>query len=686
MVSLQSCKDDLSDLEEKVDFNNKQNFTSLKELWDYCRDGANSLDKRVQALQDFMDALNDLDEVEGRHSFVEAFKDLRTKVNDLADQVNALPLDELDNRLTNLESEVEAMIDRLDNMITSLIIQRAFGPAFGDFSLPIGIQSNMLFNWYGENIANLDEFPTTAAAGAEGIDFKCESPYGEAEIAEAFNKVDLGKIYLTANPVGHKFVGENLVLENSLGEQLPVVLEMNDTPDYLLTFGTRANNGFYEASVVVDKTDENQSALIETIDVTPDAAALKSAAKAAVKNPSVSTAANLVKAVYDQLTAKQIPAYALRYDWTAPIASKDANVKWTYDATQKKYVFTNVPAADDANATEGEETRTENDYAVLSKYELAVVTARPLSFIAFNSDEYKTDKKLPTGNLANFLDRLENKFDSKLDINATTDIDGYKVEIGNVTFAADDNGSLVATVHDMKVNGQAVTYPRLPGNIQAVGEGTFTVACQSVDSAVADVNEAIVEVLCYVAQKDDDAFRAEAKLKVDTVLLLMNNQINDIIADIQGSVKDAFSSITGSNYFELANRAFNLYNRFANKVNKFLANPNAALQVAALYDTADDLGFLSQNPNDRTIFTGEGNKIKIYLTTYTGEIVAPARLKYFACTNDDAVNTGDLGKVLKDGEKFVEITLPGKGKYDFVYQALDYSGYTSTKKFYIEVK
>ncbi len=678
MVSLQSCKDDLSDLEEKVDFNNKQNFTSLKELWDYCRDGANSLDKRVKALEKFMDELNNLDESGADpKSFVNAFNDLKDQVNALS----TLPLDELDTRLTKLENQIEARIAQLDNMITSLIIQRAFGPAFGDFSLPIGVQSNMLFNWYGKKVGGPDQFPSADLSGVEGVDFDalCADPL--TLDGSEYNEIELGKVYLTANPVGNSFVGTNLFVENSLGEQLPVVLEMNETPDYLLTFGTRAGkpNGFYEASVKINK--DEQADLLATIDVTPDASALKSAAKAAVKNPSAGTAANLVKAVYDQINAKQIPAYALRYEWTAPIADEDVQVKWVYNKDTKQFERQIVTEDDDATATQAEgddvtggedQAPAVKDYAVLSKYELAVVTARPLSFNALKEEGALTSKKLPTGNLANFLERLKNKALDKINVNTDVTVLNHKVTLGNVEFAADNNGDVTGS-GTLTVDGKTID---------------FTTTASKVDDVIANVNAAIVDAVCKEINVDKDAQPAdyaEVKLKIDTVLLEMNNQIAQIVDDIKVNVNDAFSSITGSNYFELANRAFNLYNRFANKVNQFLANPNAALQVAALYDTADDLGFLSQSESDPTICDANGS-FKVYLTTYTGEIVAPAFKKFFACVNDPSVNTGDLGKVLDGSQKAVKVSGLKKGKYTFVYQALDYSGYTSTKKFYIEVK
>ncbi len=687
MVSLQSCKDDLSDLNAKVDVLNGNNFASLKELWDYCRDkGEDSLNGRIKTLEDFMDALNKLDiDNDGEPDFVDAFKDLRDQVNALS----SYPLDEIDTRLTDLYSQVDNLVDRLSNTITGLIVQRAFGPAFGDFSLPIGVQSNMLFNWYGEKVDGTpDKFPSQDGDDiAAGIKFSdlCSAPINLD--GSEYEDIDLGEIYLTVNPIGHNFDGEKLTLENSLGNKLggndtPYALEIEANPNYLLKFGTRASapvtkNGLYKASLKIKKADIAAG----NIDVTPDASALKSAAKAAVKNPSVSTAGNLVKAVYDQITAKEIPAYALRYDWTSPTGEDGTGgtVKWTYDPTTKKFNRVETPKTT-ADGKPAEPTT--GDYAVLSKYEIAVITAKPLSFNAFKKDGDYTSKRLPTGNLANFFERLKNKALDKINFNAETTVDGHSVVLGNITFSQENEVSTNVTAKgDITVDG--IKY-----DVEAIA---------ALDDIIKEINDKIVQKVCSVIypgqsieqiQEQHSDVYAQAKLKIDTVLLQMNNEINNIITDIKGTIRNSFESVENSNYFELANRAFNLYNRFANKVNEFLADPNAALQVAALYDTNDGIGFLSQSESDPTIFTGSGDKIKIYLTTNTGEIVAPAFKKFFACENVTSLNSSneDLGKVLEGSQKSVEISGLTAGDYTFVYQALDYSGFTSTKKFYITVK
>ena len=96
--------------------------------------------------------------------------------------------------------------------------------------------------------------------------------------------------------------------------------------------------------------------------------------------------------------------------------------------------------------------------------------------------------------------------------------------------------------------------------------------------------------------------------------------------------------------------------------------------------------------------------------TYTGEIVTPAFKKYVAVTNvykstDYKVNAqaGDAKcKALAqaaNAQQYMNEVVPGERRtipfvyeggegytYEIVYQALDYSGVTSTAKYYVAIK
>ena len=842
MVSLQSCKDDLSDFEHRYDTDKNFSDKQLKELWDFCRDDTNSLEKRIKALEKFrkqlmdmdpnaadidpdvkkfleefrnydnditgisealwgagydqpgsqknggltgevneiwnilgrdktaglqklVDDINDIvgDNVKGNQALydlikgdgglegrIDALEGLITGDNGIEDKIDAInkllngadnpnslqaqidaikeelqkkleaenheeiwaainklndetipaieerikkaedrlkvvetAVKQLLNNVADLEAKVEAIINRMDKLITGILVQRAFGPVFGDFSLPIGVQSNLLFGWYGDNLTNIEEFPTYRI---EGLDKDLFKNFTTEDVAKVYDgDIDLGTLFLTINPAGHNFSNTKLSLEASNGSKLAAVKIVPQKSDYLLTFGssraqsTVEGNGFYSADMSIPYANK------EDIEVTINKTDMKDAVKAVLDDPSTASAAKLLKVVYDQVN-QQLPAYAVRYDWSAQSPAETQKTEEIVYDEEGNALYNN----DGTLQTVTVETREYKDYSVLSKYEVGVATAHPLSYNTLKGEG--SSKTVPTiGNLDNFIDRIKDKISSKFNVNATTEVKGNSVSIESVSISGTDE--LTATITGLKING---AYPVLGRMFFETGvyagnqPGEIKVPCGKEPSeVVAKVNEAIIEVLCHAVGMDDtnpnyNAFKAEANIKVDAVLLQMNQQINSIISDLKANVESIFD-VEGSNYFKRVNKMFDLYNKVANKINKFLANPNAALQVVAFYDAKGGIERLSQKKESATQVEGAGS-MKLYLTNYTGEFVVPACKKFIGVKN---AATGNVvyQNILNGSETEVVFDVPStKGLYQIVYQGLDYSGYTSTKTFYIEVK
>ena len=89
MVSLQSCKDDLSDLEHRMDYELNGSPNSLKELWNKCFGNVDpnanpkSLAERIQALEDFVDGLNKLNEKYPEEGFLDLFGQVMDEIDEL---------------------------------------------------------------------------------------------------------------------------------------------------------------------------------------------------------------------------------------------------------------------------------------------------------------------------------------------------------------------------------------------------------------------------------------------------------------------------------------------------------------------------------------------------------------------------------------------------------------------------
>ena len=640
----------------------------------YLEDGKGEQEGEYKTLQQRLQAITD--DIETLQNDVKTLKD------DIA--VIKERLDNIESAMTQAFNYLDALNGRLDNLITSIKVERAVSPVFGDLSLPVGIKSNVLFNWYGysDRGAELD-FPTNDP-GMVGQGINLPS-VGLTKIPNGYfdDEVELGNVYVTLNPVGHVFNGNKLTFTTSAGNDLEFQVEVNAS-DYELKHGyTRAEeeingNGFYEGKVTVPKAN------IESIKLSLDEK-LMTSMKNVVKDPTKRNAASLIKALYDQMSG-MMPAYALRYDWRSNY----------YTGTEGKENVT-VGEGADATTTEIPEWSTEvsvKSYAVLSGYDLAVAAARPLGFNFLKGEGASSDKVPTIGNLDNFVKELIDKNMEKIKIQGEdmTVLDheiGFKNGEISIDLNPDNENELIAIVDGVTVKNKTGKVVTLKG----VKTDPFT------DPAEASkyINKALsIEIAKVIDGKDEPSRTTQAKVEasVDIALLQMQKQINSVLEDVNGQIHEAFDGMGDSaqSYIDKANRAIDLYNKVANKINNFLKDPNHYLQAAAFYAAGNNMGILSSNPNSPTVFTGSGNTITLYLSTYTGEIIAPAYKKYVAVTDGPGasnLNSGDLNKVLDGSRIAVDVNVAGfeSGKtYELTYQAVDYRGFYSTRKCYIQVK
>lgn len=602
---------------------------------------------------------------------IDAVKDeLLNEINELWNQSeeNRALISQLYNvfteKMNEIEAELDALTNRVNDMLTGILVQGVDNPIFGNFSLPIGVRSNLAFDWYGqfdnnvvfpsaltENTYNAESCVLTAA----DLAFLKNSLSLSTESYEAGYQTNgtLGKVYMTLNPIGHNLTdGKTFTLETSAGNRLPFEI----TPvksDTEISFGyTRADNGFYEAEVAMPANQEAVNACKFEIEQS-----LKDATKDILNDVSKRSALNLLKAVYDQIDGA-LPAYAVRADWT-----------------------------------EGDKT-----YAVVSGYDLAVTTAKPLSYKFLYGKG--TDHKIPTfGHISNFVGKLKDKVDAKFNVNASVEVDGKVVEYETIEFYECDDPTHSCV--DFVVAGLTV------GGVPVAANGCIT----DIDKAVNEINKAIGDAVAteVYGASCPDSKKAEVYAAVNVTLLEVSKQINDVIDEIKGDIDSIIDSAESSveTYFEKLNKVIDVYNKVAGKINNFLKNPNSYLQVAAFYKANGGVGMLSNVKEDPTIFSGSGSAFTLFLSSYTAETVCPAYKKFAAVVNvyDESgksvrdaelqniarinANSTGLNRVL-DGRSF-RISVPTSGMkagytYELVYQSLDYSGVTSTQKFYIKVK
>lgn len=384
-------------------------------------------------------------------------------------------------QLQNLTSlYFSALADRLNSLITGIILNQTWNPLFGTINLPLGIETTIAANYYGESDHNL-EFPLGSGAyeyngtnsalmgliddidawdnlannlkDPETINFhvfnadkvNSKNQYVIKSNDRYMTDVDnnLGQLYLTINPNNIDFSNVNLTLVNSMDEPAPIKLDVKKCNDEVLTFGANLsrsveNNGFYRANLKVKPADATQIRVrIEE--------GLKSSMKDALKERTKGDLARFGKKLVDQLSGV-LPAYAIKAEWEAPVVEKTEN---------------------------GNET-VNKKYATYSDYNIAATTFQPLGYSFLYGVDF-TDHtigghhtQLPTygGSLEELLDKFfdDLHFDIKIDLGKVDNItyDDFKVEfdLSKANFSFDEpmeieikidlNGTVLTTTQDVE--------------------------------------------------------------------------------------------------------------------------------------------------------------------------------------------------------------------------------------------
>ncbi|HBN64122.1 MAG TPA: hypothetical protein DD424_09400 [Porphyromonadaceae bacterium] len=575
--------------------------------------------------------------------------------------------------IAELQDEVDAIFNRINDLVTSLILQSASNHLYGTFNTPFGINSMVLMANFGHLAIDLNQFPVSAAKdmGAEcysdsNIDWSSitSDKYDLTSTILAYTtnngQATLGNLWFTVNPgtVNHlDKAGFELV--NSRDEVSKVnLVDITKDDETLIQFGVNSNsraagngNGLYraEATVAVDDLD----AIKVNIE-----SGLAQALKDAVKNHTAADMAHLLKAIYSQLQ-NVCDANALRY---------------TYEAISGK----------------GGATSTQKVY---SNYGLAATAFKPLSFATLKGESFH---KLPT------IDPIE--IDKSLvDLVKPFEIGDVKLDVeldlGKIEF--DEVGE---TIIEVKVpshfneNGEADawTYEKvnITGDLQ-----------QIVDKLQASVNE------WFEGKVDEPSLNEKLQSQIeaavdsafngpDGLIASIENQVNDMMGSIQDKLDNLVDQIN-KDYLNKVNKLIDKYNSVADRINKVLSDPNHYLQSVMFIRKADgNLGFLSTNAKQPSQFKGNGEAIELFATTYNFETVCPAFKKIVGVVKVTDQNGNEntalknaanasMAKVLDGRVNRVALDVRGaKGgvfTYEIAYQAMDFTGHTSTVKCYVQV-
>jgi len=575
----------------------------------------------------------------------------------LQDQIDALRED-VDNILATLKKEV-----------TGIEIQGTINPIYGTFAYPVGLKSYVLATYYGEIDAPVffpagDEdgdadFWVGGVAGVLTSELKAiKAPGCGGPAALKVNKGivmdetegNAGTLYVTVNPSNVDFTGKEFSLRSSNNAVSKVVLSDLVATDDVLTWGARraSANGFYKATATISKDVVKDVALSFNFD------AIRAEAKNILQNFTSTSArkaavdvAKLGLAVMNAMP-KNVPQLGVQAQW-------QDTTGW------KNYV---------------------------SKYELAAVSAKPLGYDFLYDVNYAPQVvKLKNALIAKekaYSMELINKIKGMINISI-----GLPETAGNIRTTADgkvyidinDNVSIPGVPFTASTTTKTIDVPLTQGQIYQ-DDGTLGFDIPK------DGNSKITVTITPITANGTTTPTTtpiQTSIEITSLFNAIKNGIEGSLAGINGKASDLINT--------LLNKVINVENKFFGKLASVAGNPNRFI-LPAMLASNQSLGYFypSRNWFSPTLVKA-GETIKLYPTSLTGEVVAPAFKKYVAIltgpTAGKNYNTGDLNTVL-EGNKYnlsqpIEITLTEKGVYEFIYEALGYNGKISGKKYYIEV-
>lgn len=672
----------------------------------------------------------------------ENLKVVRDKLNallgaGLLTERNQEYLVDLINNNKNYAEQLKVYVDDMVmNLITNVQIEEVYNPAFGTINLPLGIQNGLLCNYYYQS-DHAVQFPIADGAQYAGmgiygdpeaikaLDESGITPEGTVTLGTEVQDIDrLGEIYVTVNPstVPVKALkGLVITLNKTNGEQVLGVLdEIDEENDHIKYFGYTRANGFYKIKVGVKSAD------VPTINLNLDDN-LKAAAKDFVKSPSKSDLLGLAEAIYKQFN-NRIPALGLKFEVPVAQSFNYLATPWSsapgglllpnITEVDGKYTTTGNTGVNDPNGEKGESGEVASDptknpilRAIMSPYDIAAVTYHPLSY-SFDPEGYVPDRRLPQiGHIQEYVSRILDKVNFQLNLEGL-DPTKYSIDLSGVEFKVDPTSMEISLaglpVYDVKQDG-TVDKNHIVGVLG--DDAVITLGYKQPNKPNAGVEyqpEALNKLIDSIVEAVNgkgkpDSFVAQIQSQVDSQLQKIIGDINDQLKSVNTQITDKIQSVKDQINNELngrlgdgINRLIDLYNKLAQKVNTILDDPNAYMQVYAAYrDGNGDLHHFSTVATDPSIFTkGTGDAITMFLTSYNGELLAPAYKKYVAVLDKNgkpvaAANEAPyLNKVLEGRQQKTYIPVnaltPGE-VYQVVYTALDYRGNVSARSFYIKV-
>ena len=583
------------------------------------------------------------------------------KIESLQDLVDAYEgADEaLKEDIAALKQDVANVLKLIQQQVTGIEIQATYNPIFGTFSYPIGVQSNILGAYYGV-AGGYVKFPAGDRTPAQIASWATQAP---AITSDELDELVDPKDYLVYDK------NDTLMLEGA-GNAGKLYLTVNPS-DVDMTgkeFTLRASDNTV-SKVALSKL----KACTEQLKWGYNRAASANGfyvATAEIKKESVNDVAlsfNL------KGMAKQIQS--MMSDWSKTSASDIAKLALTIHDGMK----TNVPRL--GVQAQWKDTLGWKNY--VSKYDVAAFSVKPLGFdFLLTKDE---DGNVVPMDFSQGIVKFKNKLTAKEQavsaelINKIAKLVAFKLNLGAIT------------QENIEITPDGKIYVIVSSATKPL---TLTIAAGSIDAGYN-----LPSTSKELTITDDN------KINITPLFYEINKAIQTKLAEVQNEANGAVNKVL--------NKILDIENRLFGKLESVAKNPNRYLQPALIGSCNQFKGYFYPS-RDYLAPTQikKGQKIMLYPTTLTGEIVAPAFKKYVAISGvwkvsdinstdnakaaNDAVNAAADKKCLNtvfDGAEFnIQNGLvinTGELKagyvYEFIYECLGYNGKVAGKKYYIEV-
>ena len=657
----------LDELEEKVR-NNRTDIDQLKNDYDKLNNVTipNLSDDLEQAKNDIITAKGVADEALQKANALDT--ELRTLIettkNDILEEVanKYVSKDDLenltlgtinkwyensgiDNRFTTIENNYKDLIasltDFYSKLVTGVVVQGSESPVTGYVQTPFGLEMSVMGAYYGKT--------------SEGFEFGGERFNKGTLISDSDSNT--GLIFVTVNPTN---VDPNCIdfkLVDSQGNEAPFKLTPVNT-NRVLKFGVsrginvNEKSGFYALQVKLDAADVDKAKTWTSA----DAADLKDAAKnvlGKLRHPK-SSSLNIgdIASSIENVFNNRLTRYGVKATWKF----KNEKGEWVTKST-------------------------------VSGLNLAATAFKPLSY-EFLKDGINVDlPRIPS--LQSFINFSDYKFNwtpiegmgnmkTSITLKGMPDLDNIQI-----------NGSVVIPVPEVgiKFDGQVVH-----GTADSNGNVTVDLSQLKPETTVTfkdgDKEIKINKDNFKITIPKDKTETYEVEIPMDEFNKIIDN-INNQVGNMIGNVNNIVDKVQGWSD-KIDGQVITRLNSYIKKFEHLLTKSNSLLQPTMLY-TAQN-GSWNQLPNAKEaaahLKLNGGKASTIFVaTSYTGELLAPAYKKYVHVNGPEGatVTGANINKVIDGNIYKIGFEANKPGTYEIVYEAVDYSGKTVKRTFYVKV-